>query len=171
MGTPSETNASSKPGLGRRGEHLVAIQFVLMIGFAAMPPWHPGLSDAAVAAWLPWLRIPVAGAFGIAALALALLGSRHLGKHLTPLPYPVDDSELVQHGVYAIVRHPLYASLLCLGLGWTLYQLSLGHLLVWLIAFAFFDYKAGKEEHWLTERHPEYADYARRVHKFVPWIY
>jgi protein-S-isoprenylcysteine O-methyltransferase Ste14 len=38
------------------------------------------------------------------------------------------------------------------------------------LCFAFFDYKAGKEEAWLTQRHPEYADYARRVHKFVPWV-
>ena len=33
------------------------------------------------------------------------------------------------------------------------------------------DYKAGKEEGWLSQRHPEYAYYAKRVRKLVPWVY
>jgi protein-S-isoprenylcysteine O-methyltransferase Ste14 len=157
--------------LGQRGELLVAIQFVLMIGFALLPVWHPGLSNAEADGILSWLRLPLAGLLGLAALLLAAFGSHHIREYLTPLPYPVDHSQLVQHGVYAIVRHPLYASLLSAGLAWTIYTLSLSHLLLWIIAFAFFDYKAGKEERWLTERHPEYADYARRVRKFVPLVY
>ena len=131
---------STEPrGLGRRGELLVLIQFVLMIGFAL--------------------------------LLLALLGAHHIRDYLTPLPYPVDHSQLVQHGVYGIVRHPLYTSLLSAGLAWIIYNLSLSHLLLWIIGFAFFDYKANKEEHWLSERHPEYADYVQRVRKFVPFVY
>jgi len=156
---------------GQRGELLVAVQFALMIGFALLPVWHPGLTDTELAETLPWLRLPLAGLFGLAALVLAAFGSHHLRDYLTPLPYPVDHSRLVQHGVYGIVRHPLYASLLSAGLAWTLYNLSLSHLLLWLLGFAFFDYKAGKEERWLTERHPEYADYARRVRKFIPFVY
>jgi protein-S-isoprenylcysteine O-methyltransferase Ste14 len=69
------------------------------------------------------------------------------------------------------VRHPLYSSQLFAALGWTLYTLSLSHLLILVVGFLFFDYKAGKEEGWLTERHPAYPDYARRVKKLVPWVY
>jgi protein-S-isoprenylcysteine O-methyltransferase Ste14 len=83
----------------------------------------------------------------------------------------VDHSQLVQHGVYAIVRHPLYASLLFAGAAWALYNLSLSHLLALGVAFAFFKYKAAREEAWLTERHPDYVSYAGRVKKFIPWIY
>jgi len=166
MNTPPEPRR-----LGQRGELLVAIQFALMIGFALLPVWHPGLTGPELADTLPWLRIPIAGLLGIAAILLAGFGSHHLRDYLTPLPYPVDHSQLVQHGAYGIVRHPLYASLLSAGLAWTVYNLSLSHLLLWIVAFAFFDYKAGKEERWLTERHPEYADYAKRVRKFVPMVY
>jgi protein-S-isoprenylcysteine O-methyltransferase Ste14 len=51
-----------------------------------------------------------------------------------------------------------------------LFSLSLSHLLVTLVATLFFNFKASKEESWLTERHPEYREYARRVGKFVPGL-
>jgi protein-S-isoprenylcysteine O-methyltransferase Ste14 len=35
-----------------------------------------------------------------------------------------------------------------------------------------FDLKARREEAWLIERFPEYADYrARTPRRFVPWLY
>jgi protein-S-isoprenylcysteine O-methyltransferase Ste14 len=163
-------NNSKQPGFGGRGELLVAIQFMLMIGFALLPVWHPGLgADAmdASGALRTWLAAP----FALLALIFGAFGSVHIRDYLTPLPYPVDHSQLVQHGVYAIVRHPLYASLLFAGAAWALYNLSLSHLAGLAVALVFFNYKAGKEEAWLTERHPEYAHYARRVKKFVPYIY
>jgi protein-S-isoprenylcysteine O-methyltransferase Ste14 len=83
----------------------------------------------------------------------------------------VDHSRLVSHGAYAVVRHPLYSSQLFAALGWTVLQLSLSHLALLVIGFVFFDHKAFKEEQWLEERHPEYADYARRVKKLIPWLY
>jgi protein-S-isoprenylcysteine O-methyltransferase Ste14 len=149
---------------------LVAIQFALMIVFAAMPVWHPGLS-AALFADLFWLRLALSLPFALASLALGGLGSHHIRDYLTPLPYPVDHSQLVQHGVYSLVRHPLYASLLSAALAWTLYSLSLSHLLMLVVGFLFFDVKARKEEAWLAERHPEYLDYAARVRKFIPGLY
>ena len=164
------TTKDNRPGFGGRGEHLVAIQFALMIGFALLPVWHPGIDQGFMDASWGW-RVAGALALGLVSLAFGAFGSHHIRDYLTPLPYPVDHSQLVQHGVYSIVRHPLYASLLLAGLAWTLYNLSLSHLIALVICFGFFDYKARKEEAWLTQRHPEYADYARRVQKFVPWLY
>lgn len=163
-------DTTNKPGFGARGELLVAIQFALMIGFALLPVWHPGLGADAMAATATlrtWLAAPLA----IVALIFGAFGSVHIRDYLTPLPYPVDHSQLVQHGVYAVVRHPLYASLLFAGAAWAVYNLSLSHLLALGVAFLFFSFKAGKEEGWLTERHPEYVDYARRVRKFIPFVY
>ncbi len=161
---------SDRPGLGRRGEMLVAIQFALMIIFAVMPVWHPGLSPGLFAdLLLP--RLILAIPLALVALAFGALGSHHIREYLTPLPYPVEHNQLVQHGVYGLVRHPLYASLLSAALAWTLYSISLSHLLLLVVGFLFFDFKAGKEEAWLTERHPEYTDYAARVSKFIPWVY
>lgn len=149
---------------------LVALQFALMALFAATPAWHPGVSPAWIAD-LWWLRMGLALPFALAALALGALGSHHIRDYLTPLPYPVEHNQLVQHGVYALVRHPLYASLLSAALAWTLFSLSLSHLGLLLVGFLFFDLKARKEEVWLTERHPEYREYAARVAKFIPYLY
>lgn len=155
---------------GHRGEYLVALQFVLLFAFIIAPNWNPLATPAVLAALEP-VRWAALGVLGLVSIAFGAFGMLHIRDYLTPLPYPVDHSQLVKHGVYAWVRHPLYSSQLLAALGWTLYSLSLPHLMILIIGFIFFDYKARKEEAWLTERHPEYADYARSVRKFVPWIY
>ncbi|EGV28261.1 hypothetical protein ThidrDRAFT_3890 [Thiorhodococcus drewsii AZ1] len=155
---------------GQRGEYLVALQFVLFFVFILTPTWNP-LATPGLLETLAPARWTALALFGSVGLVLGGLGSMHIKEYLTPLPYPVDHNQLVQHGVYAWVRHPLYASQLFAALGWTLFTLSLPHLALLAIGFLFFDYKAGKEEGWLTERHPDYQDYAQRVSKFIPWIY
>jgi protein-S-isoprenylcysteine O-methyltransferase Ste14 len=155
---------------GRRGEWLVVLQFALFLVFVGAPCWNPWVPFAVFVASAParWTALVV---LGVIAVAFAALGIRSIRTYLTPLPYPVDHSQLVTDGVYALVRHPLYSSQLFAALGWTLFTLSLTHLALLAAGFLFFDYKAGKEERWLTERHPEYRDYARRVSKFIPLLY
>ncbi|MFD2111990.1 methyltransferase family protein [Thiorhodococcus fuscus] len=155
---------------GQRGEYLVVLQFVLFFAFILTPTWNP-LATPGLLETLASARWTALALFGSVGLVLGGLGSMHIKEYLTPLPYPVDHNQLVQHGVYAWVRHPLYSSQLFAALGWTLFTLSLTHLALLAIGFLFFDYKARKEESWLTERHPDYQDYARRVSKFIPWIY
>lgn len=157
-------------GHGQRGEWLVVIQFVLFFAFALAPRWNPWLTpDLLTATAVPrWALLVVCA---LLALACGGLGSRALRPYLTPLPYPVDHSQLVTSGVYGVVRHPLYSSLLCAALGFVCFSLSLSHLALLVLGFLFFDYKAGLEERWLTARHPQYPAYAARVRKFVPWVY
>lgn len=164
------TSDTDKKGFGARGEFLVVIQFALIIVFVLLPVWHPFIGAAILDATGPW-RLGLAAVLGLVAIAFGALGSVHIREYLTPLPYPVDHNQLVRHGVYAVVRHPLYASQIFAAAAWTSYTLSLSHLLLLVVAFIFFDHKAGKEEAWLTERHPEYTDYAQRVRKFIPLIY
>ena len=94
-----------------------------------------------------------------------------LGRRLTPLPFPKESSSLVQTGVYAIVRHPIYGGGLVLAIGWafrTQSWLTLGYV---VLLFLFFDLKSRREEEWLTQRYPEYADYRKRVRKLIPFVY
>ncbi len=94
-----------------------------------------------------------------------------LGRRLTPLPFPKESSSLVQTGVYAIVRHPIYSGGLVLAIGWafrTQSWLTLGYV---VLLFLFFDLKSRREEEWLTQRYPEYADYRKRVRKLIPFVY
>jgi len=160
----------SPPWHGPRGEWLVAIQILLAFAFILAPPWNPWLTDG-LRAVTEQLRVAALVLGVLASLGLGLFGVLRIRRYLTPLPYPVEHSQLVTTGVYGLVRHPLYSSQLFAALGWTLFTLSLSHLALLVLGFLFFDYKAGTEEAWLTERHPQYASYASRVPKLIPWIY
>ena len=101
----------------------------------------------------------------------ALIAAINLGKNLTPLPRPKENAELVQGGLYRLVRHPIYFGVIVLSIGWGVIQQSM---LVWLYVFMiaiFFDIKSRKEERWLVEQFSAYAGYQRRVRKLIPWVY
>ena len=168
--TPGDRPQPAATWHGRRGELLVAIQFVLLFAFILTPRWNPWLTPDLLSATDP-VRLAALVIFGLVGLALGGLGFLTIRRYLTPLPYPVDHSQLVSTGVYGVVRHPLYSSQLFVALGWVCFTLSLSHLAILIVGFLFFDYKAAKEEGWLTERHPEYTAYARSVRKLVPWVY
>jgi|SRR6266566_3945255 len=107
----------------------------------------------------------------IAGLALVALALVTLGDALTPFPRPRTRARLRTHGVYAALRHPVYAGLIVAGFGWALAWMSPLGLLWTLAVAAFLDRKAAREERWLRERFSEYGDYARRVRKFIPGVY
>ncbi len=70
-----------------------------------------------------WAIVPVVVLGGLLLLVAAvcgLAGAVKLGRHLTPYPAPSAQSRLVQTGIYALVRHPLYLADICGALGWSL---------------------------------------------------
>lgn len=160
----------ARPWHGARGELLVVIQFAIFAAFIFAPRWN-AWAGADLMASTAAARTAALWGLELAAATMALFGFAQIRRYLTPLPYPVAHSALVTTGVYGLIRHPLYACQLIAGLGWTLYTLSASHLALLVLGFVFFDYKASLEERWLTERHPGYPDYARRVRKLVPWLY
>ena len=103
----------------------------------------------------------VGGYFGIAGVIV-------LGRNRTPYPQPRAGSELVQRGIYACVRHPLYTSVMLASFGWAMIWQSGSSLLAALAIVLFFHAKARLEERWLCEKFPGYTDYASRVPSFIP---
>jgi len=103
--------------------------------------------------------------------SVALAGAMALGRNLTPFPKPADSAQLVRHGIYAVIRHPLYTSVIAVAIGWALVWQSWPALLVAAMLIPFFHAKAHHEERWLREKFPEYAEYEKRVRRFIPWIY
>jgi len=109
--------------------------------------------------------------FLVAAAICGLSGVLTLGRNLTPFPKPSRGTQLVQHGIYSLIRHPLYTAVFCAAAGWSLAWQSWPALAVALVLAVFFDAKARHEERWLRQKFPEYAGYERRVRRFIPWIY
>jgi protein-S-isoprenylcysteine O-methyltransferase Ste14 len=68
------------------------------------------------------------------------------------------------------VRHPIYGGVIVLALGWSLRRSPLVLVPTALLAIVF-ELKSRREEVWLDERYPEYADYrAATRHRFIPWV-
>lgn len=114
-------------------------------------------------------------AFGVLAISwgacVGIAGVWELRDSRTIFPQPKPQARLVTSGIYRWIRHPLYSSLMGLSWGWGAWC---GSWWVWAAAAAltgFLWLKANREERWLRERFPEYADYARRVARFIPGLW
>jgi len=94
-----------------------------------------------------------------------------LGRKLAPFPKPSATAELVQHGIYRLMRHPLYSAGLWAPGGWWLIRGSWLALVASLVLAVFFDAKAPQEEHWLRQLFPDYERYAQHVRRFIARIY
>ncbi len=152
-----------------RGGGWVAAQFALLAAIALVPPRTGGLP-----AWPDAIADPgrVAGlALGGAGGLLAALAAAGLGRNLTPFPRPIADGELVEHGLYGLVRHPIYTGILLASLGFALFRASTPALLLTLALALLFDRKASHEEAWLLAQYSGYAAYRQRVRKLIPWLY
>jgi len=154
---------------GKRGEWYLVPQALLFILVAVGPVTWTGLP-----AWsADWSRFGTcAGILLIlSGFLLAGAGVAALGSNLTPLPHPKDDAVLVAAGAYRLARHPIYGGLAVMALGWGLWRhgwLTLGYAFLLVV---FFDAKSRREEQWLLEKYPAYADYRRRVRRLIPFLY
>ena len=155
------TDAPKASGFISRGGAWVLVQFFLMASVIAMGVIFHG-DGARLPVIVAGTGLFIAGGyFGIAGVAV-------LGRNRTPFPQPREGSQLVQHGVYAQVRHPLYASVMLASLGWSLIWQSWPALIAALTLIPFFHLKARCEERWLRDSFAEYANYARNVPRFLP---
>ncbi len=102
---------------------------------------------------------------------IILAGAAALGSNLTPFPRPLDRAVLVRQGIFSLMRHPVYAGLLMMSVGWALVCQSMPALSIAFGLVPFFDAKARREERWLREKFPDYGDYQRRVKRFIPGVY
>ena len=109
--------------------------------------------------------------FLVVAAGVAGAGVLALGKNLTPFPKPSACAELVQYGIYSIIRHPLYTAVILTGFGWAMLWVSWPSGLAAAALIPFFHAKSCREETFLRERFPGYREYEARTSRFIPRIY
>ena len=148
----------------RRGGLWVLAQNLLTLAALALGPL---LRDPR------WQRstLPMGAVLFLVGAVFGIVGVRTLGRSRTPYPKPREDAPLVQDGIYAVVRHPLYTSLMFASIGWALAWSSWSALVAAAALAILLDAKARVEERWLRAKFPEYAAYARRVRRFIPMVY
>ncbi|MEI6756794.1 MAG: hypothetical protein WCK85_02990 [Chlorobium sp.] len=89
-----------------KGQYLVVMQFLLLAAFIVTPVYQCYTYQSLFEniAIFRWSLLCISWTI---ALLMGGLGSYHIRKFLTPLPYPVEHNQLVTTGVYSLVRHPL----------------------------------------------------------------
>jgi protein-S-isoprenylcysteine O-methyltransferase Ste14 len=107
----------------------------------------------------------------VAAILLMLWARVTFG--LRSFHYAANPTEggLVTTGPYRFIRHPIYAAILLfvwtgVSANWSLRAAALG-----LLATAMTFLRMIFEERLVRERYPEYADYARRTRRVIPYIF
>ena len=154
------------PDLGRRGEGWVVLQVVLLVailGAGFLGPLWAG--PARVVGAIAGVALIT---FGI---GLVTAGILRLRRQLTAYPRPVPGGQLLEDGVFGLVRHPMYGGGVIAALGWGLAMASPMALAGAVVLAVFADLKSRREEAWLGEQFVGYAAYRRRTRRLIPWLY
>lgn len=166
VGASAFTSAYSRRW-GEKGGQWATIILRNLIG---IPLWVTGF----VLAWLepsPFLFNPNM-MFKLIGLLLIILGTvPFIWGHIelgwrTHMP-SVKDS-LVRHGLYAYVRHPIYAGGFVLLAGLAVIRPTSGFVLACILGFIWLIVQARLEEIDLLQRMPDYKDYMKQVPRFLP---
>ncbi len=80
--------------------------------------------------------------------------------------------QLITHGIYKYVRHPVYSGVILRAFAISIYASSLLGFLFALTAIPLFNYRIGVEEKMLIEEFgDEYLEYTKATWKLFPYIY
>ncbi|MGL5439492.1 MAG: methyltransferase family protein [Filifactoraceae bacterium] len=101
--------------------------------------------------------------------AINILGRLQLKENWANHIKIYEEHSLVNYGIYKLVRHPLYASIMLMLFGGSIaYRNWVSFLLILFIFIPFMYYRAKQEEMLLEEEFEEYKEYKRTVGMFFP---
>ena len=149
-----------------RGELYVLVQAILLIALFFGPKDVFGLPDK-LNQTLWW----IGQILFYSGIVIAIWAAILLGPNLTPLPKPKPSGQLIQTGLYKLVRHPIYLGVILVSFGWAGIEQTIYTLVLAFIVLIFFDLKSRQEERWLTQKFSEYAEYKMTTKKLIPFVY
>lgn len=114
----------------------------------------------------------ILGTIGIiTGCCMNIIGRFNLGRNWANHIKIYDEHVLVHEGMYRLVRHPLYASIMLMFYGSVLvYRNILCLILITFIFIPFMYYRAKQEENLLSNTFKEYAEYKKKTGMFFPKI-
>jgi protein-S-isoprenylcysteine O-methyltransferase Ste14 len=134
---------------------LVLAQFLLAAALTLSTRWWP----------IPWFALLLSmPGIALAVWAWGEMGLRKIRVH----PSTTDATRLLTRGPYRFVRHPMYAGLLWFTAALVVSDYTWWRLCLWFILLLILRTKAVYEEGEMRSRFVEYADYSRRVGRFLP---
>lgn len=185
--------------IGLKVTWLIVLTYWFISGLSAKKVEHQEtLSKRFVQYWLPliiailllgpgdwfghsWLRenfVEHTNLVGTIGLSISIIGaiiactSRFmLGKNWSLSVQKKEDHQLVQNGIYKIVRHPIYTGLLLLFIGNAIIVGDYRAIIAVIIVFVSFWLKLKKEEKLLTETFGnQYTEYKKRTKALIPYL-
>ena len=110
-----------------------------------------------------YIRVPIALIVLVISGLLAWTGLKIVFRETREEP------QVIISGVFSIVRHPIYLSLILLYLGFILLSLSLLSVLVWILIVVFYYIISRYEEKLLIQRFGSaYEEYKKKVPMLLP---
>jgi protein-S-isoprenylcysteine O-methyltransferase Ste14 len=100
-----------------------------------------------------------------------LLSIIQFGEFYTPSPVPKEHYVLVTGGIYSLIRHPAYLSVLLIFSGIVVFLQSFFSLAFIVILILFFLLKIRFEERELRKKFPHYRAYSERTKRLIPFLY
>ena len=142
----------------RKGQLLVALQFLLLAALAL----SPGSTSVGITQRAMGVFMFLVGLIGF------LRAARDLGSALTPLPESKEGAPFITKGLYKFVRHPIYSFLLFVSAGIVLYKNSTEALIALLGLVALLNIKYRYEDKILAAKWPEARKYQATVPALIP---
>jgi protein-S-isoprenylcysteine O-methyltransferase Ste14 len=137
---------------------LVALQLGSMGVIAASGPLFP-------AGIIARIFVSVGALFGIWALLAMEISNYHLMPDVRP------GARFVTRGPYRWIRHPMYAAVLLLTLGWLLGAFVSWRIGLWGAHLIVLVIKLTIEERMLLAHFDGYAAYVRRTKRLIPFVF
>ncbi len=97
------------------------------------------------------------------ALIIIVFSAKDLGKSLSPMPRPKENSKLITSGIYSFFRHPMYYSLIIISFSFFLKSLTIYSLILSILLTFIISNKIKIEEKYLTKKFDNYTLYKNEV--------